>query len=168
MSGLGEAYWGTGLRPVFDDLLAPQLVGENPLEIDRLVTLLTTRWGGTHAQNGLVMAAISGLEIALWDLAGKLTGLPAYRLLGGTFRDRVRPYTLISVEPASGVQERPDTLDQDGSCNRRWDSRRMVDGGLLSIPASFLTRLGLDRSSAMKRMISSLNRRTADLNLLTS
>ena len=44
----------------------------------------------------------------------------------------------------------------------------MVDGGLLSIPASFLTRLGLDRSSAMKRMISSLNRRTADLNLLTS
>ena len=42
--GLGEAYWGTGLRPVFDDLLAPQLVGENPLDIDRLVTLLTTRW----------------------------------------------------------------------------------------------------------------------------
>lgn len=99
--GLGEAYWGTGLRPVFDDLLAPQLVGENPLDIDRLVTLLTTRWGGTHTQNGLVMAAISGLEIALWDLAGKLTGLPAYRLLGGTFRDRVRLYrTLISVEPA--------------------------------------------------------------------
>ena len=74
--------------------------GENPLDIDRLVTLLTTRWGGTHTQNGLVMAAISGLEIALWDLAGKLTGLPAYRLLGGTFRDRVRLYTLISVEPA--------------------------------------------------------------------
>ena len=57
--------------------------------------------GGTNTQNGLVMAAISGLEIALWDLAGKLTGLPAYRLLGGTFRDRVRLYrTLISVEPA--------------------------------------------------------------------
>jgi L-alanine-DL-glutamate epimerase-like enolase superfamily enzyme len=98
--GLGEAYWGTGLRPVFDDLLAPQLVGENPLDI-ALVTLLTTRWGGTHTPTGLVMAAISGLEIALWDLAGKLTGLPAYRLLGGTFRDRVRLYrTLISVEPA--------------------------------------------------------------------
>lgn len=90
--GLGEAYWGTGLRPVIDDLLAPQLLGQDPFNIDPLITNLTTRWAGTHTQNGLAMAAISGIEIALWDLAGKLAGQSTSRLLGGRFRDTVRLY----------------------------------------------------------------------------
>lgn len=90
--GLGEAYWGTGLRPVIDDLVAPALVGQSPFDIDRLTTHLHETWGGAHTQNGLVRAAISGVEIALWDLVGKLTGQPVTRLLGGRFRDRVRLY----------------------------------------------------------------------------
>ena len=90
--GLGEAYWGPGLRSPIEELLKPLLLGDNPLDVDRLFTTMQRRLGGAHALNGLVMAAISGIEIALWDLAGKLTGLPAYRLLGGKFRDRVRLY----------------------------------------------------------------------------
>ena len=41
---------------------------------------------------GAVMSAISGIEIALWDLAGKIAGLPVYRLLGGKYRDRIEVY----------------------------------------------------------------------------
>ena len=115
--GLGEAYWGTGLRPVLNDLLAPQLIGDNPLDIDRLVTLLTTRWAGTHTRNGLVMAAISGIEIALWDLAGKLTGLPTARLLGGMFRDRVRLYRTCTP---------PDP--DDGAACREWAAQMKAAG----------------------------------------
>lgn len=119
--GLGEAYWGTGLRPVLDDLLAPRLVGENPLDIDRLVTMLTTQWGGAHTQNGLVMAAISGLEIALWDLAGKLTGLSTCQLLGGRFRDKVRLYRTCM----------PPDADDPGACHE-W-AAQMVEAGWTAI-----------------------------------
>ena len=90
--GLGEAYWGWGLRPVIDQQLKPLLVGEDPLDVDRLYTKMAFHGGGAHALSGLVVSAMSGIEIALWDLAGKLTGLPVYRLLGGKFRDRVRLY----------------------------------------------------------------------------
>jgi L-alanine-DL-glutamate epimerase-like enolase superfamily enzyme len=90
--GLGEAYWGPGFRPAIDALLKPLFVGENPFDIDRLFTRATMQMAGAHTQNGLVMSALSGIEIALWDLAGKLSGLPAYRLLGGRFRERVRLY----------------------------------------------------------------------------
>lgn len=90
--GLGEAYWGPGLHDVINEFLKPELVGKNPMDIDYICTYLRERLAGIHTANGLIMAAISGIEIALWDLAGKLSGLPVYRLLGGTFRDRVRLY----------------------------------------------------------------------------
>lgn len=90
--GLGEAYWGPGLGEVIEEILKPTLLGENPLDVDRLFVTVRDRLAGLHTQNGLVMAALSGIEIALWDLAGKLTGLPVCRLLGGKFRERVRLY----------------------------------------------------------------------------
>lgn len=90
--GLGEAYWGWGLRGIIDGFLKQQLLGENPLDVERLYTKMAFNLGGLHNEGGAVVAAMSGIEIALWDLAGKLTGLPVYRLLGGKFRDRVRMY----------------------------------------------------------------------------
>ena len=56
-----------------------------------------------------MVTALSGVEIALWDLAGKAAGLPVYRLLGGMFRDRIRVYADCgfhgwdSFEPARRV-----------------------------------------------------------------
>ncbi len=90
--GLGEAYWGPGFRPVIDALLKPLFIGENPFDIDRLFTRTYMRMAGAHTQNGLVMTALSGIEIALWDLVGQLCNLPVNRLLGGRFRQRVRLY----------------------------------------------------------------------------
>ena len=90
--GLGEAYWGYGYREVIEKYLKPLLIGENPLDVDRLYTKMSFQLGGAHALSGLVVSVMSGIEIALWDLAGKLTGLPVYRLLGGKFRDKIRLY----------------------------------------------------------------------------
>ena len=52
--------------------------------------LLIHRWRGSPCGSGVT--AISGVEIALWDLAGKILGAPVYTLLGGRYRDRVRAY----------------------------------------------------------------------------
>ncbi|MBM3745532.1 MAG: mandelate racemase/muconate lactonizing enzyme family protein [Acidobacteria bacterium] len=88
--GIGEAYGSPGVG-VKEQVLAlkPALVGQDPLEIDRIFVGLGTRTDGSaHA----LMRAVSGLEMALWDLAGKTLGLPAATLLGGRFRERVRMY----------------------------------------------------------------------------
>jgi len=53
---------------------------------------MTRQMSGGNAQAGTMVAAISGVELALWDLAGKALGVPIYRLLGGKYRDRVRVY----------------------------------------------------------------------------
>lgn len=68
------------------------LIGENPLNVEALWERIRTAGIFAGAQSGQYVAALSGLEIALWDLAGKAVGLPVYQLLGGKVRDRVRIY----------------------------------------------------------------------------
>src|SRR5690349_1906106 len=66
------------------------LVGQDPLNVDALWERLRTSGIFAGAQGGQYVTALSGLEIALWDLAGKPLGLPMYQLFGGKFRDKVR------------------------------------------------------------------------------
>ena len=68
------------------------LVGADPLNIDAIWQQI--RQGGVFAgaQGGQYTTALSGLEIALWDLAGKALGLPIYQLMGGKFRDKILIY----------------------------------------------------------------------------
>lgn len=68
------------------------LVGQDPLNVDRLFERVRTMGIFAGAQAGQYVAALSGVEIALWDLAGKALGLPVYQLLGGKMRDRIRLY----------------------------------------------------------------------------
>jgi L-alanine-DL-glutamate epimerase-like enolase superfamily enzyme len=80
-------------------LLRPLYWGENALEPERVSEKLhqNTFWQG---RGGAVTHTISGIDIALWDLLGKATGQPVGRLLGGRYRDRVRPYaSLLMREP---------------------------------------------------------------------
>jgi L-rhamnonate dehydratase len=74
--------------------LAECVVGENPLEIDRLIHRM---YEGTifFGRQGAVIQAMSGVEIALWDIAGKASVQPVYRLLGGGFRKQLRAYASI-------------------------------------------------------------------------
>jgi L-alanine-DL-glutamate epimerase-like enolase superfamily enzyme len=74
--------------------LAECVKGRDPLEIDRLVHRM---YEGTIfiGRQGAVIQAMSGVEIGLWDIAGKATGRPVYQLLGGGFRKRFRAYASI-------------------------------------------------------------------------
>ena len=79
-----------------------RLVGQDPLNVDFLFESLRTGGIFAGAQAGQYVAALSGVEIALWDLAGKALELPVYQLLGGKMRDRIRMYCdLQAALPAS-------------------------------------------------------------------
>ena len=68
-------------------MLKSRLLGENPCNVDRLFHKIK-QFGGPSRQAG----GVSGIEIALWDIAGKAYGIPLYQMLGGRFRDKVRVY----------------------------------------------------------------------------
>jgi L-alanine-DL-glutamate epimerase-like enolase superfamily enzyme len=88
--GLGEAFLGPANEAV--RFLEPALVGENPLDVERLAEHATQLLSGVGGSVGNAQAAVAGIETALWDAAGRLLGLPVYQLLGGKFRDEVRLY----------------------------------------------------------------------------
>jgi L-alanine-DL-glutamate epimerase-like enolase superfamily enzyme len=92
VTGLGEAFaYGapTGVAAVIAESLAPMLVGQDPRRLEALVDLMH-RGTMIYGRRGLGMFAISGVEIALWDLAGRLAGVPVYQLLGGNAAIRPR------------------------------------------------------------------------------
>jgi len=86
-------------------VLKPLLIGENALEPERVSEKLhqNTFWLG---RGGAITHTISGIDIALWDILGRATGQPVSRLLGGCYRDRVRPY-------ASLLMRRPENMSED-------------------------------------------------------
>src|SRR5262249_33235132 len=95
--GWGEAFaYGAteAVCHVVDAALAPMLLGQDPSQIEQLLdrmhrTLMI--WG----RRGLAMMAVSGVELALWDLAGKARGVPVYQLLGGLCQSRARAYASL-------------------------------------------------------------------------
>src|SRR5262249_17818556 len=96
--GIGEAYGtpGLGVKEQVHSL-RPWLVGKDPLDIDTLYTQMgvhTKSLSGSRTDGSAhsLMRAASGIEMALWDLAGKVLGAPTTTLLGGKFRDKVRVY----------------------------------------------------------------------------
>ena len=92
--GLGECYPSApaaGIHQIVMNL-EEQLLGEDPRDVEKLYEKMRRRNIFTGGQAGAVITAISGIEIALWDLAGKLQDVPVYRLLGGAFRKKIRLY----------------------------------------------------------------------------
>lgn len=89
--GWGEGY---GPAPVLEagiKLLKPFVVGENPLE-NEVVWNKMYRKTLDFARRGILVASMSAIDIAIWDLKGKILGLPVSTLLGGAHRNRVQPY----------------------------------------------------------------------------
>ena len=80
--------------------------GENALEPQRVSENLhqNTFWTG---RGGSLTHAISGIDIALWDILGKATGQPVGRLLGGRYRERVAPYASLLMEEPAKMRDRP-------------------------------------------------------------
>ena len=122
MYGIGEAYGTPGVG-VNEQILSikPWLLGKDPLEIDTLFTAMgtgTKDLSGTRTDGSAhnFLRAASGIEMALWDLAGKVLSVPASTLLGGRFRNRVRVYD----------HEAPRNMLDKASC-REWAQKIHAD-----------------------------------------
>jgi L-alanine-DL-glutamate epimerase-like enolase superfamily enzyme len=106
ISGYGEVR--DGASKTYALILKSRLLGENPCNIDKIFRKI--KQFGFHARQG---GGVSGIEVALWDLAGKAYGVPVYQMLGGKFRNRIRCYadTNSSNDPkvfAGRLKERMD------------------------------------------------------------
>ncbi len=92
--GIGEAYHGAGVHQIATDprLVERALIGKDPRNVDKLFHDMMYSMSASGFYQGAVMSAISGIEMALWDITGQACGVPIWQLLGGKFRDRIRIY----------------------------------------------------------------------------
>jgi L-alanine-DL-glutamate epimerase-like enolase superfamily enzyme len=126
----GLVGWGEAHSPpvprvaqaLIADLLAPLLIGKDPLATEALWEALYASMRLRGYSTGVMLEALAGVDIALWDLAGKALGRPVFALLGGPFRTRIPCY-------ASGV---PGATAQE----RIASARRLVELGFTAIKAS--------------------------------
>ena len=91
ISGFGEVRDASS--KTYALMLKSRILGENPCNVDKIFRKIK-QFGGPSRQGG----GVSGIEIALWDLAGKAYGVPVYQLLGGKFRDEIRVYCDTDVD----------------------------------------------------------------------
>lgn len=120
--GIAEGYGSPGMS-VADQVLAMKLglIGKNPLEIDQIYTFLgpySENFSGSRTDGSAhgLMRAASAIEMALWDLAGKLLDTPTSILMGGQFRDHTRVYD----------HSAPRDMFDKGSC-REWADQVRAD-----------------------------------------
>ncbi len=91
ITGLGEAYWGVGVAELVHKA-APILIGEDPRNVGKLYEMMVRCLSGEGSQAGATVTAISGIELALWDLVGRALKTPISTLFGGRFREQIRLY----------------------------------------------------------------------------
>lgn len=142
--GWGEAHGSPlgAVAEIIQEELAPLLVGEDPLDIERLwhkmFDTTTARRGSKSVYSGAslpkgagkpqTMSAIGGLDIALWDIAGKVYGAPVWRLLGGYQRE-VPAYVTGGYYPEEGA---PDPLEDEfiSLIEKGWKAVKLKAGGV--------------------------------------
>jgi L-alanine-DL-glutamate epimerase-like enolase superfamily enzyme len=105
--GLGDVRDGADKRYAL--MLKSRILGENPCNVERIFKII--KQFGDHGRQG---GGVSGVEMALWDLTGKVYNVPLYQLLGGKYRDRVRIYvdTPSARKPEEFGRKMKDRLDQ--------------------------------------------------------
>ncbi|MDR1534555.1 MAG: mandelate racemase/muconate lactonizing enzyme family protein [Planctomycetota bacterium] len=147
-------------RMVIEEEIAPRLIGQDPLRIERLWQMSYTR-SFQHGRGGIFFCAMGGVDIALWDILGKAAGLPLYRILGG-YSNRIKAY-------ASGGfygedKSTDDLVDEVKGYLARgfravkikvgWNDTPMNPSGLNPLPYKKLTlREDLDRVQAVRAAI---------------
>ncbi|MBM3875541.1 MAG: mandelate racemase/muconate lactonizing enzyme family protein [Verrucomicrobia bacterium] len=104
LTGLGSVFTNDALVRAAIAVVEPLWRGENALEPERVSETLhqNTFWLG---RGGSITHAISGIDIALWDLLGKATGQPVGRLLGGRHRERVKPYASVLMDEPEKLRD---------------------------------------------------------------
>ena len=104
VTGWGSVFTNDQLVRGALDVLQPLYLGENPLEPERVSEKLhaNTFWMG---RGGSITHTISGIDLAMWDILGKVTRQPVGRLLGGRYRERVRPFASLLMDEPSPLVE---------------------------------------------------------------
>lgn len=130
LTGTGEFMDTVGAEYIINNNISPALAGRDPLDIEGILNgLWTDRLPGApsavfvRGAGGPYLTAVSGVEMALWDLAGKAMGVPVYRLLGGRSRNRV-PVYLHAVDAADAKKLIAETKCQGlklGIDYKNWD-----------------------------------------------
>ena len=95
ITGWGECFGPGNVaianKGIVERVIQPMILGDDPLDRDviwhRVYNLLRD-----HGQKGMPIQSLSGVDIALWDIAGKLAGMPLHKLIGGAHRTRVKAY----------------------------------------------------------------------------
>ena len=132
LHGWGEATLEWKTRAVVGAVedLAPLLIGRDPRDIEQAVRVMKKH---SFWRLGVIgMSAVSGVEIALWDILGKSLDVPVWRLLGGKVRDRVRVYTHLGLGDMRAVYE---TLDAAPLVEH---ARAVVEKGYTALKAVFI------------------------------
>lgn len=113
VTGYGSVFTNDRLVQSALQVLEPLYRGENALEPERVSEKLhqNTFWLG---RGGSLTHTISGIDIALWDILGKATGQPVGRLLGGRYRERVRPYASILMQEPGPLADHLLRLKEEG------------------------------------------------------
>ncbi|MCP4380726.1 MAG: mandelate racemase/muconate lactonizing enzyme family protein [Hyphomicrobiales bacterium] len=95
LTGWGECFGPGNIalanKAIVETVIQPMVVGRDPVDRDVIWHDVYNRLRD-HGQKGMPIQALSGVDIALWDIAGKIAGLPLCKLAGGQFRDRVSVY----------------------------------------------------------------------------
>jgi L-alanine-DL-glutamate epimerase-like enolase superfamily enzyme len=129
--GIGEAYWGWGVKDLVVNKMKGIIVGEDPLNVDKLYTKMLMQSAGAGAIGGVTMTAASGIEIALWDLCGRILQTPVCNLLGGRFRDRVRFYrTMQAVEHPTDMSAWRDQVQEAKAEKYKWTAFKFQGDGV--------------------------------------
>lgn len=130
----GHVGWGESkavvapgaVKCILEDMVIPAIIGMDPLNIrlirERMIGLMRLRG---HLQ-GFYQEAISGIEIALWDLKGKVAGMPVHSLLGGAFREMIPTY-------ASGIAGLKAGWNSNDEEDVRKNAQRAVNGGFRAL-----------------------------------
>ena len=141
VTGWGEVFChdaGPALVTLIERVYKPLVVGRDALAREVIWDTLYN-WTRDYGQKGLAIAALSGIDIALWDIVGKVTGLPVCKLLGGSFRDRVQAYatgmyltdravddpTVMAREAASYVEQGFEAVKMKVGFGVRTDTRNV-------------------------------------------
>jgi D-galactarolactone cycloisomerase len=95
ITGWGECFGAgqiaIGNKCIVEQIIKPMIVGSDPVDRDVLWHRVYNKLRD-HGQKGMPMQALSGVDIALWDIAGKVAGLPVSKLIGGAHRDKIAVY----------------------------------------------------------------------------
>jgi galactonate dehydratase len=105
ITGLGECVHGGHAAIALIHDLREKLIGRDPFAVDALFEELRRGLVFEGGFAGALITALTGIEIALWDLKGKALQTPIYELLGGKFRDKIRVYADCQVEPGMDLAE---------------------------------------------------------------